>query len=132
VIAAVNGVVLDAVSAGIVLEALEAQVDRSDMRVLALYLRRSLSKSGVSRRISPLDTRSGASTASNPTLQPEPEQHPGRATLSSSEAAAILGVTPNNIRDLRRRGRLPATLIGSRWHFDPRVVDARLRSTIKE
>lgn len=35
--------------------------------------------------------------------------------LDSDEAAAVLGITPAGVRDLARRGRLPAKRAGGRW-----------------
>jgi hypothetical protein len=47
------------------------------------------------------------------------------ATIGTNEAARILGVTPNAVRDLARRHRLPrAERPDGRWLLDPRVVVA--------
>lgn len=44
--------------------------------------------------------------------------------VDSAEAAAILGCGPANVRDLRRRGRLPCHRAGGRWLYPARAVVA--------
>lgn len=44
--------------------------------------------------------------------------------LDSAEAAAILGCTPANVRDLARRGRLAAHRAGRGWVYPARAVIA--------
>ncbi|MFT8180077.1 DNA binding domain, excisionase family [Mycobacteroides abscessus subsp. abscessus] len=46
-------------------------------------------------------------------------------TVTTGEAARILGITPNAVRDLLRRGRLPARSVGNRWAIDLAAVAAR-------
>lgn len=50
--------------------------------------------------------------------------HIGVREISSAEAARILHCTSANVRDLHRRGRLPARRVGGRWIFDARDVAA--------
>ncbi|WP_024448086.1 helix-turn-helix domain-containing protein [Mycolicibacterium iranicum] len=50
--------------------------------------------------------------------------HGGRHDIGTGEAARRLGVTPNAVRDLARRQRIPATRTGTRWRFDAAAVDA--------
>ncbi|WP_018599662.1 helix-turn-helix domain-containing protein [Mycobacterium sp. 155] len=65
------------------------------------------------------------------------EPNPCRVTaydlLDTTEAAAILGITPNAVRDLARRGRLPARRAGSRWLYPagPVVERAERRAARK-
>lgn len=46
-------------------------------------------------------------------------------TVNTGTAAAILGVSPNGVRDLARRGKLPARRSGSRWVYPAAAVVAR-------
>lgn len=43
--------------------------------------------------------------------------------LDSADAARVLGITGNGVRDLRRRGRLSATKASGRWLFRRRDLD---------
>jgi hypothetical protein len=56
-------------------------------------------------------------------------QHERREPLSTADAAAALGITPNGVRDLRRRGALRAERVGGRWKFDPAEIAARIMAT---
>lgn len=44
------------------------------------------------------------------------------AVMSAVEAAKVLGITPNGVRDLARRGRLRARRAGGRWLLDAHAV----------
>lgn len=44
-------------------------------------------------------------------------QDPVYALIDSGQAAAVLGCTPGNVRDLARRGRLAARRAGGRWVY---------------
>lgn len=44
------------------------------------------------------------------------------AVMGTGAAALTLGVTPGAVRDLARRGRIPATYTGTRWQFDAAAV----------
>lgn len=52
-------------------------------------------------------------------------QHYAYDLVSSGEAARILGISAHGVRDLRRRGQLPAHHTGTRWLYPLRVVEAR-------
>lgn len=45
--------------------------------------------------------------------------------LDTRQAAAALGCSPGNVRDLARRGALPAHRTGGRWLFERDGVDLR-------
>lgn len=45
--------------------------------------------------------------------------------LDTTEAAAVLGCSPGNARDLARRGSVPAIRAGGRWLLESRAVHAR-------
>lgn len=45
--------------------------------------------------------------------------------VSTVEAAAVLGCTPSNVRDLARRGALPAHRTGGRWLLERDAVQLR-------
>lgn len=47
------------------------------------------------------------------------------AVMSPSEAAKVLGISPNGVRDLARRGRLGARRSGGRWFVSARAVMER-------
>ena len=46
--------------------------------------------------------------------------------LDSGVTAELLGITPNAVRDLRRRGRLDGERVGGRWAFRRSTVSAFL------
>lgn len=50
---------------------------------------------------------------------------PWHAFLNTQRAADILGITPNGVRDLARRGSLPARRVGREWIFDAAAVIRR-------
>lgn len=50
--------------------------------------------------------------------------HGGRHEYGTGDAARILGISPSGVRDLARRGRLPARHTGTRWVYPARTVDA--------
>ncbi|MDP7738989.1 helix-turn-helix domain-containing protein [Mycobacterium paragordonae] len=62
-------------------------------------------------------------TASVRALQRDSVQA-GRHVMGTGQAASCLGVTPNAVRDLARRGRLEARRTGTRWQFDAAGVIA--------
>lgn len=64
-----------------------------------------------------------AQTASVRALQRDSVQA-GRHVMGTGQAARCLGVTPNAVRDLARRGRLEARRTGTRWQFDAAGVVA--------
>jgi hypothetical protein len=48
--------------------------------------------------------------------------------LDSGATAELLGITPNAVRDLRRRGRLAGERVGGRWTFRRSAVAALMAS----
>jgi molybdate transport system regulatory protein len=48
-------------------------------------------------------------------------------TMSASEAAALLHVSPKRAQFLARTGRVPAVRVGRRWLFPRRELEALLR-----
>lgn len=78
--------------------ALRAELDRANARV-------SARSSNVSSNVSPV----GA--------QRDPAQSDVYALISTSQAAAVLGCTTGNVRDLARRGRLAARRVSGRWAY---------------
>lgn len=53
----------------------------------------------------------------------DPGHDAGYATVTTAEAARILGTTPGNVRDLARRGRLRAQRPRGRWLYDTAAVE---------
>ncbi|WP_027019970.1 helix-turn-helix domain-containing protein [Corynebacterium sputi] len=49
------------------------------------------------------------------------DQHHGQIT--TREASLILNCSTRNVTDLATRGRLPGTLINSRWYFDREEIE---------
>jgi len=49
-------------------------------------------------------------------------------TIGATEAARLLGCSPGNVRDLARRGALPAHRTGGRWIFDAHTVRMRAKN----
>lgn len=47
------------------------------------------------------------------------------ALVDTGQAASILACSANNVRDLARRGTLPARRAGGRWVYDAQAVLAR-------
>lgn len=147
-ITAVDGVVIPIGDARVILAALdlqehllaeqrgphgEAKPERlpPNVRILTLQLRRAIARSGVydaSASTSKLPAqRIGArnSSARNPLLQRDSVHDGPHATLNSAQAAAALGITPNGVRDLHRRGCLHAERVGGRLRFNADEVIAR-------
>lgn len=56
-------------------------------------------------------------------------QTPWHAILDTKRAADILGITPNGVRDLARRGTLPARRAGREWLLDAAAVIRRAESS---
>lgn len=50
--------------------------------------------------------------------------HGGRHEYRTGDAARILGLSASGVRDLARRGRLPARHTGTRWVYPADAVDA--------
>lgn len=102
------------------------------LRMLMDQLRRAAAKTGDSSASEPTarlpeDRIPNASpNARDVALQPNSAHSSECATLTSGEAATLLGCSQNNVRDLRRRGALRAERIGGRWHF--RAADVAERA----
>jgi excisionase family DNA binding protein len=47
-----------------------------------------------------------------------------RRTMTALEAAEYLGMHPESVRRLARRGELPGRKIGKEWRFRPEDLDA--------
>lgn len=62
-----------------------------------------------------------AATRRRPSPTPRPQ--PVVAVMPLKQAAAILGVTPDNLRGAIARGSLRATKIGRDWTVTPKEVE---------
>lgn len=123
-IARVSGVLLDADEASYLARALDLlakllaeQRSHPTARLTAVTtkLRKAAENAGDS-------ARSVSGTARKIAAQQDSVDDPVHATLGTSEAARILGITPNAARDLARRRRIPAEHTGTRWRFDAAAV----------
>ena len=121
----VSGVLLDAADADYLAralalfeEVLAKQGSRPSPRLVDLERRLSRASSDATR-----STTSGYVSGAKDSAD--------RDALSAYEfvdterAANILGCTPGNVRDLARRGRLPAVRSGGRWLYPAAAVVAR-------
>ncbi|SOX53703.1 DNA-binding protein [Mycobacterium ahvazicum] len=61
----------------------------------------------------------------NPRVQPNSGDDTGYALIDTAAAARILGCTPGNVRDLRRRGVLSGYRVGGRWAYPAEAVMRR-------
>lgn len=75
-------------------------------------LRRRLSR--ASTRVSRLDTHANARSIA---AEPDSGVDLGYELIDSAQAARILGISADGVRDLARRGRLPVVRAGGRWLF---------------
>jgi excisionase family DNA binding protein len=57
--------------------------------------------------------------------EPDMSEHRAYDLVDTDEAARLLGCSAANVRDLVRRGRLPAQRAGNRWLLPARVVIER-------
>lgn len=80
-----------------------------------------LRKAFASASDSACDTRAGVRTVGP---QGDSSEHALYDLVDTREAAAILGCTPANVRDLARRGRLPAHRAGRGWVYPAAAVVA--------
>lgn len=117
-----SGIVLDVVDAQYLVEALDALlVDRRPSARLVQFisqLRKSVAKSGVSGQNAGVDARLVG-------VQEDSAHYALYDVVDTCEAAAILGITANGVRDLARRKALPAHRAGGRWLFPAAAVVAR-------
>jgi hypothetical protein len=122
VIERVNGVLLEAADARYLLDALDAllQDGRRPSPRLADFiarLRRTAGKLAPTQENTCADvSKVGAQQDSSHTALYD--------LVDSGEAAAILGCTSANVRDLARRGRLPRHRAGGRWVYPAASVEA--------
>ncbi|MFH5207567.1 helix-turn-helix domain-containing protein [Antrihabitans sp. NCIMB 15449] len=65
------------------------------------------------------ETHAGASISANHGVVGAVFEH---GVIDTATAADILGCTESNVRDLARRGKLAARLVGGRWLLDTRAV----------
>lgn len=115
----VSGVLLDAAEAQFVLDALQALPAgcRPSARLADVIgrLRRSVEKLSAAQENTCADVR-----------KLDPQQDSGHIAtydlVDTGEAARILGCTPANVRDLARRGRIPAHRAAERWLYPARSV----------
>lgn len=105
----VTGIVLDATDVQYLVDALDALLrDRRPSARLAAFidrLRKTVAKTGGS----PPETGRHARLVGQ---QADPVHHAPYDVVTTGEAAQILRCTQNNVRDLVRRGRLPAHRAG--------------------
>lgn len=69
-------------------------------------------------------TRSPELTGERRASQPVSRHAGPHEDIGTAEAARRLGITPNGVRDLVRRGRLEVRRAGGRWLVDAASVDA--------
>lgn len=152
VIGAVNGVVMSLADARMILAALDHQEQLlserrgprgeprperlpANVRVLMLQMRRAIARTGdqnasaATRHLTAARVGAVPPTARNAVSQEIPVHDGRHATFSSADAAAALGITPNGVRDLHRRGCLHAERVGGRLRFDVDEVLARATDT---
>ena len=126
-IARVAGVLLDADEAAYVARALDllaqllaGQRSQPSARLAAVTtkLRKASEPAGACGR-------SDRTTARFFAPQRDSVDDPTHAVMGTGDAARLLGITPNAVRDLARRNRLPAHHTGTRWVFDAAAVVGR-------
>ncbi|MDV7101658.1 helix-turn-helix domain-containing protein [Gordonia amicalis] len=121
----ISGVLLGVDDARVLSEALDVFVgvlaERGSQPTAKLDdLRRRLSRANT--RVSTENTRVHARQVAP---QPDSGVHLGYELIDTARAAAILGITPDGVRDLARRGVLPAVRAGGRWLLASSAVVAR-------
>ncbi|SBS77353.1 conserved hypothetical protein [uncultured Mycobacterium sp.] len=118
----VHGVLLEPADAGYLLDALDALLrDRRPSPQLAQFidrLRKTVAASGVSRPITGGHARKVG-------VLHDSQHYAPYDVLDTGEAATILGITPNGVRDLARRGVLPSHRAGGRYFYPAGAVVAR-------
>lgn len=124
-ITAVTGVVLAVDEVRIILGALErVEQPHANERLVMMQLRRAAQRTGALERNRVTNASNASPNARNPLLQNDSAHH-DRYALTSKQAADTLNITPNAVRDLRRRGVLTAKRVGGRWRFNADEVAAR-------
>ncbi|MDC8982163.1 helix-turn-helix domain-containing protein [Mycobacterium marinum] len=110
----VDGVMISVADARYVLAALEALLTgRSPSAQLSQFigqLRKTVVRASDSGSDTSVDVRKLG-------LQQDSGHHGLYDLVDSGEAAAIIGCTSANVRDLGKRGRIPRYLAGGRWVY---------------
>lgn len=118
----VRGVLLEVAEAAYLADALDALLrDRrpsAKLQDVLDRLRRTVANASVSDQNTGVDARIVGQQADS-------VDHAAYDLVDTAEAAAILGITPNGVRDLARRGRLRRLRAGGRWLYPARSVVAR-------
>lgn len=125
----ISGVLLGAEDARTLAEALEVFT-----KVLAERGSRPTAKlDDLRRRLARAATRvpvgNTHADARGSAAQPDSGVHLGYELIDTTRAAAILGITADGVRDLARRGTLPAVRAGGRWLLASSAVVARADRT---
>ena len=81
------------------------------------HLRGRLTRANT--RVSRADTHDGARMSAS---QPDSGVHLDYELLDTAQAAAILGISADGVRDLARRQRLPARKAAGRWVYPATAV----------
>lgn len=79
----------------------------------------------LSRAVTDVTRRKADVGVSSAVPQPDWDASSAHEFLDSERAAAILGCTPGNVRDLARRGSLPAIHTTGRWLYPAAAVVER-------
>ncbi|WP_155949751.1 helix-turn-helix domain-containing protein [Rhodococcus sp. 114MFTsu3.1] len=117
-----NGhVVLDGASAELVAQALDVLDTKQQGRHLSPEL--ELIRRAIRDSATGADASSNARTPVVQWITDSSVVHCEDELLDSAAAARLLGISPNGLRDLRRRGRLAGVLHGGRWAFRRSVVE---------
>lgn len=107
---------------------------REVLRVIAAYeralaetrrqpsLRLTSLRNKLSRATSRVPTRDTHVDARKQAAQPDSGVDHAHELFDTAQAAAVLGITSDAVRDLARRGRLPARKAGGRWLLAARAV----------
>ena len=118
----VSGVLLSAADARFAVEAFAALLrDRHPSAQLADFVDRLQAKTVAATGATTPNT---GTHARNIAPQSDSQHYAAYDVLDSAEVAAIVGITPNGVRDLARRGRLPARRAGKHWLFPAPAVIA--------
>lgn len=117
----VSGILLEPADARYLLDAFDALLrDRRPSAQLAQFvdrLRRTVAKADVSSPPTGVHARELGGQRNSGHYAPYD-------VLATAEVAAILGITGNGVRDLARRGTIPAHRAGGRWLYPATAVVA--------
>ena len=118
----VNGIILSRQEVSYTLRAFEVLLrNRRPSPQLAEFLAR-LARSAAASDVGREKPYGGVSLGDN---DHDPAGWLPGDVLDTDEAAAVLGISPAGVRDLARRGRLPAKRAGKRWLLAAAPVVAR-------